>query len=723
MRVVLKLEPTGANPTAVGGEVALSNNLATSAALASALDIPEETDPATLYLEIAAYRVRRDESATQLDDAVDEADRLAHNAIASAFTQATDLYNGGRLDDALAAFERSEQMLRNDNGPRRVLVLLSLADIERSRNNGDAAVGWLDRALAIAPTHRGALEARITLAQERGESSLVAALLKRLVPRLDSSDRKVEALQTIAEQSLLTAREAIAQASELMPSSIELLERLRAVNEAAGMWAEAVSALVQIAEHTESPRQRAKVLVDAARLCSERAHHTPRAVALYEAAIEDDPQLAGAFEAMEAELIRANDAAGLAAAYTRQIARLQAHGATEEQVPILRHLARIQQEALSDRAAAIGSLEQVLKLQPSDVSARQELARLYEGAGDAGRAIDYLEGVVLRDPTQVEAYRTLLKLFNEAGSIDRSFCASSVLVALGEANTEEQQVFGQYRPETLPVAKSTLDDESWLQLLPDAHTRVLDQVATAVENVAFDIWYGDGKRSVSPPGGEKVNPQKTTVSAARCFTWAAHLLGLPEPEIYLQPTQTRIGMRILPRRQLSIELGHPVLSGWSMGELAFLAAHHLTYARPGWRIIALLGSRDEVRSLLMGGLAVARPDVPGLAEIGSRAQEFAGQLQERMSSETRELLGGIVERLLSGEETLEVFAWLRTVEETASRAGLLASGNVTVAANVLAVAGTTPGGQSAAERAKALLAFCVSKRHAELRSTLGVQVG
>ncbi len=181
-------------------------------------------------------------------------------------------------------------------------------------------------------------------------------------------------------------------------------------------------------------------------------------------------------------------------------------------------------------------------------------------------------------------------------------------------------------------------------------------------------------------------------------------------------------MRILPRRQLSIELGHPVLSGWSMGELAFLAAHHLSYARPGWRIIPLLGSRDEVRSLLMGGLAVARPDVPGLAEIGSRAQEFAEQLQEHMSRDTRDLLGTMVEGLLSGEETLEVFSWLRTVEETASRAGLLASGNVTVAANMLAVAGVTPGGQSAAERTKAVLAFCVSKRHADLRSSLGVQV-
>jgi hypothetical protein len=425
---------------------------------------------------------------------------------------------------------------------------------------------------------------------------------------------------------------------------------------------------------------------------------------------------------MENELIRANDAAGLAAAYLRQVSRLQSHGATEEQSAILRRLARIQRNALSDSAAAIRSLEQLIALQPSDVAARRELAELHQASGDASKAMGYLEDVVLQDPSQVEAYRNLLRLFTQAGDADRSYCASSVLVALGEANSDEQQTFAQSRPETLPVAKANLDEEGWERLLPDTHSRVLDRLAAAVERVAFDVWYGDGKRSLAPLTGEKVNPQKTTVSAARCFTWATHLLGLPEPEIYLQPSQTRIGMRILPRRQLSIELGHPVLSGWGMGDLAFLAAHHLTYARPGWRIIALLGSRDEVRSLLMGGLAVARPDVPGLAESGSRAQEFASQLQDYMSEDTRNSLGTIVEGLLSGEDTLEVFTWLRTVEETASRAGLLASGNVTVAANVLAVAGTAPGGQSAAERAKALLAFCVSQRHAELRKRLGVEV-
>jgi len=45
---------------------------------------------------------------------------------------------------------------------------------------------------------------------------------------------------------------------------------------------------------------------------------------------------------------------------------------------------------------------------------------------------------------------------------------------------------------------------------------------------------------------------------------------------------------------------------------------------------------------------------------------------------------------MGGGATLDVFAWLRSVEETAGRAGLLASGNLTVAANVLAIAGASP---------------------------------
>lgn len=719
MRVVLRLEPTGTEASSQTDDVALSSSLATATALSSALDIPEEEDPATLVLHVSEYQVRHGEAAAQLDDIVEEADRLAHQAIASSFTFATDLYNDGKLEEARTAFERAELLLRGDTGPRRVLVLLSLAEIERAQGNLDSAIGWLDRVLAIAPTHRGALETRITTAQEKGESSLAAALLERLVARLETSGKKADVLGAIADESLKAARTAIGQASALMPGAVHLLERLRAVNEAAGLWDDAVSALVQIAEYTPEPQQRAKVLVDAARLCSERAKQAQRAVALYEAAIEDDPHVTGAFEAIEAELVRASDAEGLAAAYTRQIERLAATGDVSEQLEILRRLAKVQRQALSDSAAAIASLQQLLVLQPLDVSALLELAELQEAAGNHLEATRLLETVVALDPSRVDVFRSLLRLFTAAGDVDRRYCACSALVAMGEADLDEQLLFAQHRPETLPIAKATLNNDTWMQLLPESHPKILDDLAVAIESVAFDVWYGSGSRLSLPPVGEKVNPQKTTVSAVRCFTWAAQLLGLPDPDIYLQPAQTRIGMRILPMRKLSVELGHPVLSGWGMSELAFLAAHHLTYARTGWRIIALLGSRDEVRSLLMAGMSIARPDLPGLAEIGSRSREFAQQLEGHMSVEVREIVGGIVEKVMAGG-ALDVFAWLRYVEETAGRAGLLASGNLTVAANVLAIAGASPGGQSAAERAKGLIAFCVSQQHAALRQLLGV---
>jgi len=722
MRVVLRLEPTVRDVSSQESEVALSASLATATALSAALDIPEEDDPATLVLHVSEYQVRHGEAAAQLDDAVEEADRLAHQAIASSYTYATDLYNDGQLEQARVAFERAELLLRGDLGPRHVLVLLSLAEIERAQGNTESAAGWLDRALAMAPTHRGALEARIAFAQENEEPSLAAALLERLVSRLETSGKKVEVLRAIADESLKAARNAIGQASALMPAAVDLLERLRAVNEAAGMWDDAVSAMVQIAECTPKPEQRAKLLVDAARLCSERAHQAQRAVALYEAAIEDDPHVAGAFEAIESELVKVSDAEGLAAAYSRQIARLAATGDVSERPEILRRLARIQSQALSDPVSAIATLEKLLVLQPNDVSALLELAALQEAADSHNQATQLLETVVSLDPSRVDVYRSLFRLFAQASDADRSYCACSALVAMGEADLDEQLIFAQHRPENLPIAKATLNDETWQQLLPESHPSILDGLAVAIEKVAFDAWYENETRTSLPPFGEKVNPQKTTVSAARCFTWAAQLLGLPEPDIYLQPAQTRIGMRILPKRKLSIELGHPVLSGWGMGDLAFLAAHHLTYARPGWRFIALLGSRDEVRSLIMAGMSVARPDIPGLAEIGSHSQEFAHQLEGRMSPEVRESLGSVVEQLMGGGATLDVFAWLRSVEETAGRAGLLASGNLTVAANVLAISGSSPGGQSAAERTKGLLAFCVSKQHAALRKWLGVAV-
>jgi len=213
--------------------------------------------------------------------------------------------------------------------------------------------------------------------------------------------------------------------------------------------------------------------------------------------------VAGAFAAIESELVKVSDAEGLAAAYTRQIGRLAATGDVGEQPEILRRLARIQSQALSDPASAIATLEKLLDLQPKDVSASLELAALQEAADNHGQATQLLETVVALDPSRVDVFRSLLRLFTLASDVDRSYCACSALVAMGEADLDEQLIFAQHRPENLPIAKATLNDETWQQLLPESHPRILDGLAIAIEKVAFDAWYENETRTSLPPIGKK----------------------------------------------------------------------------------------------------------------------------------------------------------------------------------------------------------------------------
>jgi hypothetical protein len=294
-----------------------------------------------------------------------------------------------------------------------------------------------------------------------------------------------------------------------------------------------------------------------------------------------------------------------------------------------------------------------------------------------------------------------------------------VLVALGEADLEEQALFAQHRPEAPPNPRSTLDDDGWSELLPLGHPMALDELAAALEPAALDTLGRIPSPSI-PPAGDRVHPH--TIIAGRCFAFAAHLFGLPEPEIYLWPAETRVGARILPRRTLSVVLGRPALAERSVGEFAFLAAHHLAYARPGWRMIGLLDSLEEIRSLLFGGMAVACPDVPALAALGPEEKSVAELLGSHMDQRVRESVALAVEKLLGDGGTPDILGWLRSVEETACRAGLLACGDVTVAPSVLAMAGGTPGGLSAAERTRTLFPFCVSQRYSALRHFMGVAI-
>ncbi len=717
MRVALVLEAdlTGAEPPSDRPIAALNPRLPATLGVPLALGVPDDESAAVLLR--GNYQVVRGDGAASLASALARAEEQTEQIIQAELGEAREQQAQGDLEAAERSFRRAELLVSEQDSERRVSIWCALGEIARSRGDAAMAKSLFDRALSVDPVHVGALEARAAMAREEGEYTLAAGLLERLVPKLETSAKRVELLLGVADDALKGARSAIALASEFMPTSPHLLQRLRAIDEAAGLWDSAVSAAVQIAELTEDRRLRARALVDAARLCSAHLHHSPRAVALYEAAIQEDPEVAGAFEEIEAELGRAEDYAGLASAYERQIERLEPTDAQLQRRELLRKLARLQRDRLADPHAASLTFDRLIQVAPDELPARLELAALLETAGETALATRVLEVAALLEPTGVEVYRSLRRLFARVEDQDRVYSACSVLVALGEADLEEQALFAQHRPEAPPSPRSILDDDAWSQLLPPGHSTALDDLATALEPAALEALDRVG-RSSPPPPGERVHPH--TLIAGRCFAFAAHLFGLPEPEIYVLPSEPRVGARILPRRALSLQLGRPVLGERSVGELAFLAAHHLAYARPGWRMIGLLDNLEEIRALLLGGMAVVRPDLPMLAELGEHEREIANLLGSRMDQRARETVAVAIENLFEGEGHIDLVGWLRSVEETACRGALLAGGDVTVAASVLAMAGSTPSGRSAAERARALLPFAVSQRYSALRHGKGV---
>src|SRR5262249_23090868 len=160
----------------------------------------------------------------------------------------------------------------------------------------------------------------------------------------------------------------------------------------------------------------------------------------------------------------------------------------------------------------------------------------------------------------------------------------------------------------------------------------------------------------------------STASAIRTFVWAARALNLPAPELYTLPTVPS-GVAAVPAAAPSTALGPQVLSGRSVQQLAFLAGGHLTYYRPGHYPLGRFPTVAELSSLVLGAVRLV---VPGISLPPPPLEStVADRLPGRLTPETKEQLRTIVARLDSRGGKLDLFAWIRSIELTATRTGLL----------------------------------------------------
>ena len=107
---------------------------------------------------------------------------------------------------------------------------------------------------------------------------------------------------------------------------------------------------------------------------------------------------------------------------------------------LVRELAEVRRYQLGDLAGAMAALSRLLDLEPDDLKAAEDLARLAERTGRKDDADAAWRRVLTASPFDVDAYRALLRLRDAAGDRDAAAMVASLLVLVDEADAPTRRL-------------------------------------------------------------------------------------------------------------------------------------------------------------------------------------------------------------------------------------------------------------------------------------------
>lgn len=421
-----------------------------------------------------------------------------------------------------------------------------------------------------------------------------------------------------------------------------------------------------------------------------------------------------------AGLMAARDWWGVASVYEVLLTRAEGSVAHE----IAGKLAAIYRNELEDPWRATYILERAVAVDGGSPALWFQLSDICAGTNQMDQAVEHWVGGIRRDPHDVEPYRRARALFELTGQTDRAWNSASVLKLAGSAVEAEARFADEHRSEGLLPAKATLADEQWRQgLFQPERFPVLEGVLGLVSPAAIShrlTMLTRGKKLPPLDPGLRQDPKQSTTTLCRSLTWTARLLGLPAPELYVYASE-EAKMSAAPAASPTTLVSRAFATGLSLPELAFLWGRHLTYFRPEYYLLVFYSTVRDLASVLVAASLAPTWD-PGKARVHAKAiKKLAGHLHQSLKPADLLELGELTRELNRNDPRQQMLRWVQSIDLTANRAGLLACGDIGVAAATLQrfpVSSTQP----VREHVGDLMQYALSRGYSELRSHLGVAV-
>lgn len=589
------------------------------------------------------------------------------------------------------------------------------------------ALNMFEKALEIDAEHVPTLEAILDFHERQGAWKKVidakAALLKHR-----PSDERVTALTESAKILVEKLRdpdraiECLNEALELQPGSFPLLHKLVDIYTAERRWEEAIETIRRIAELDTDDTRLARCYRSIGVLYRDKLDEPDLAVEAFERCLHHDSTQLKAFEAIDRILTNEKNWVELETSYRRMLKRIQGKEQRPLEINLWHFLGEIYRTRLVKLDAAADAFTMACNLDPHNIERHVILAELFGSIpGAAQKAIDKHQLLISFDPLRIESYAALARLYKETQQYDKSWCLCSALTFLGKASADEERFYIDYKGGSVQRARGAVGAELWLKKLvsPDEDLylgKTFETILPAIRNARVQPNKAFGLKKK-----HRFNPLKGTSSLGEDFQWAAQTLGMAPPELYLKDDLGVPFLFALTEPVASIA-DESLLAIYAPNETRFELARHLTWYRGEHYIRCVEPAAEELRSLFLSALRVVRPSAPVPDDVSGMLFDTVEQLQEGLSMAEKERLTALIDRILTNQDAVDIDRWLRAVEVTSCRAGLLLCGDLHIAIASLKRRPPEMPGLSLDNLIRHLVAFSVSEDYFELRQAVGISI-
>jgi tetratricopeptide (TPR) repeat protein len=633
---------------------------------------------------------------------------------------------------ALTNYQKVLTALGEDDVDERTDVYYSLGCIKREQGQAKQAINNFEKALALNPEHRPTLEALIGIYEKNNDWKQVAAYKRQILDSIVEGDARYGLLVEIGdvwwdrEKNAPKAIEALEEALDLKPEDHVILHKLLQLYQEAGDWNKMVDTLQAIADIETKPEHKARYFNTMGQLYRDKIDDEDRAVELFNAALDLDPSFLQAFERIDKLLTKQRNWKQLERSYRKMIHRIAGKGNAALEHKLWHALGLIYRDRLERTDEAIEAFKMAASLNPGEVMEHQILAELFESSERFDEAITSQRLILEKDPLRVDPYRALYRLYLQKHAYDEAWCLAAAMAFMQKTDPDERQFFEDYRPQGMLQVKGKLTNDHWGKFLfhPDQNlyvSKIMEFIAPAALQAKIAQLKGQGKLPVLD-ARFKQDPATSTVTFAKTFGWAAQVLGIPTPELYVR-NDVPGSIVAVPNIPPASIAGQTVLTGFSPQELTFICGKHLGYYRGEHYIRTLFPTQAELTIMLFAGVMIASPQTPLPADLQQQVRATANELAKHMDPMQQQGLRLVVKRFIEEGAKANIKRWNQSVEVSACRAGLLVCGDLDIAKKIIASEPQVPGDLSPQEKMKELLVFSVSESYSQLRKALGIAVG